>query len=157
MVCNSAGERFSPELNPLPKFQGDHASKPNLSSISGRRQQEKPERMLTCDQKCRPMGYFVPWSDHTFFLHLEESEIAGIGFKCRWDGGRGVIIVPVRTNKTWFWLLEEVTVNWWNLARDEPIFQDVHGGQHKHDPDTQCRAIAFDCFDDQQEGVNRTN
>ena len=47
MVCNWAGEEFRPELNPLPKFQGDHASKPNPPSTSSRRQQKKSMRMLT--------------------------------------------------------------------------------------------------------------
>ena len=70
---------------------------------------------------------------------------------------RGVIIVPVRNKETWFWSLREITVNWWDLPRDEPIFQDVHGRQHKQEPDIQYRAVAFDCLDDQQEGVNRTD
>ena len=34
--------------------------------------------MLTRDQNGRPIGYFVPWSDHTFSLHPKESKIAGI-------------------------------------------------------------------------------
>ena len=53
--------------------------------------------------------------------------------------------------------LWEVTVNWWDLPRDEPPFQDVHGGQHMQEPDTQYRAIAFDCLGDQQEGLNSTD
>ena len=114
-------------------------------------------RMLTRDQNSRPMCYFVPWSDHTLFLHPKEFKIASSVKKCRWDGTRGVIIVPVRTKETWFWLLGEVTVDWWDLSRDEPIFQDVHGGQHMQESDTQHRAITFDCFGDQQEGVNRTD
>ena len=69
MVCDWAAEEFRPELNPLPKFQGDHASGLNPSSTSSRRQQKKVMRMLTRDQNGRPMGYFVPWSDHTLFLH----------------------------------------------------------------------------------------
>ena len=157
MVCDWAGEEFWPELNPLPKFQADHASKRNLSSTPRRRQREKRMLMLTLDQKDRPMGYFVPWSDHRLFLHPKESDIAGIVQKCRWDGARGVIIVPVRTKETWFWSLGEVTVSCWDLTRDEAIFQDVHGGQHMQEPDTQYRAIAFDCLTDQQEGVNRTD
>ena len=156
MVCDWAGEECQPELNPLPKFQGDHASEPHPSSTSSKRQQKKRMRMLTSDENGCPIGYFVPWSDHTLFLHPKESKIAGIVKKCRWDGARGVIIVPVRIKETWFWSLGEVTVNWWYLARDEPIFQDVHGGQHMQEPDTQYRAIAFDCMGDQQEGVNRT-
>ena len=100
MVCDWGGEEFRPELNPLPKFQGDHASKPNPSATSSRRQQKKRMRMLTRDGNGRPMGYFVPWSDHTLFMHLKDSEIAGIVKKCRWDGARGVIIVPVRTKET---------------------------------------------------------
>ena len=156
-VCNWAGEEFRPELNPLPKFQGDYASKPNLSSTSSRRQQKKRIRMLTRDQNGRPMGCFVPWSDHTLFLHPKESEIAGIVKKCRWNGARGVMIVPVRTKETLFWSLGEVTVNWWDFPRDEPIFQDVHGGQHMQESDTQYRPIAFGCLGDQQEGVNRTD
>ena len=59
--------------------------------------------------------------------------------------------------KTWFWSLGEVTVNWWDLARDEPVFQDDHGGQHKLETDTQNWAKAFDCLGDQQEGFNRTD
>ena len=69
MVCDWAGEESRPELNPLPKCQGDHASKPNPTSTSSRRQQKKCMQMLTFDQNSRPMGYFVPWSDHMFFLH----------------------------------------------------------------------------------------
>ena len=41
MVCDWAGAEFRPELNPLPKFQGDRVSKPNPSSSSSRRQQKK--------------------------------------------------------------------------------------------------------------------
>ena len=157
IVCDSAGEEFRPDLNPLPKFQGDHASKPNLCSTCSRRQQKNRMRMLTRHQNVHPMGYFVPWTDHTLFLHPKGSEIAGIVKKCRWDGARGVIVVPVRTKETWFWSLGEVTVNWWDLPRDEPIFQDVQGGQHMQEPDTQYRAIAFDWLGDQQQGVNRTD
>ena len=68
--------------------------------------------MLTCDRNGRPMGYFIPWSDHTLFLHPKESEIPGIVKKCRWDGARRVISVLVRTKETWFWSLGEVTVIW---------------------------------------------
>ena len=82
MVCDLAGKDFRPELNPLPKFQGDNAAKPNPLSTSSRRRQKKPMRMLTRDQNSRPMGFFVPWSDHTLFLHPKESEIAGIITKC---------------------------------------------------------------------------
>ena len=155
IVRDLAGEEFQPELNPLPKFQGDHASKPNPSSTSSRRQQKKHMPMLTRDQNGRPMRYFVPWSDHRLSLHRRESEIAGIVKKCRWDGARGVIIVPVRTKQTWFWSLGEGTVNRWPLLRDEPIFQDGDGGQHMQEAGTQYRAIAFDCLGDQHESVNR--
>ena len=37
MVCDWAGEEFGLEPTPLPKFQGDHAAKPNPSSTSSRR------------------------------------------------------------------------------------------------------------------------
>ena len=114
-------------------------------------------QMLTRDQNGRPMAFFVPWSDHTLFLHPKESKIVDIVQKCRCDGARGVMIVPVRTKETWFWSLGEVTVNWRDLPRDEPIYQDVHGGQHMHEPDTQYRVVAFDCLRDHQEGVNRTD
>ena len=78
MVCNWAREAFRPELNPLPKFQRDHASKQNLSLTFSRRQQKKRMRMLTRDLNGRPMGHFVHWSDHTLFLHPKECEIDGI-------------------------------------------------------------------------------
>ena len=78
MVCDWAREEFWPELNPLPKFQGDHASKPNPLLTSSRRQQKNPMRMLTGDQSGCPTGFFVAWSDHKLFLHLKESKIAGI-------------------------------------------------------------------------------
>ena len=155
MVCDWAGGEFRPELNPLPTFQGDHASKPNPSSTSSREQQKQNMRMLTRDENGRPMGHFVPWIDDKLFVHPKESEIAGIVKKCRWDGVRGVIIGPVRTKEIWFWSLGEVTVNWWDLPRDEPIFQDVQGGQHMKEPHTLYRVRAFDCLADQQEGVNR--
>ena len=90
-------------------------------------------------------------------MHSKESEIAGKVKKSRWDGATGVIIGPVRTKETWFRSLGEVTVNWWDLLQDEPIFQDVHGGKHMQEPDTQYRAIAFDYLGDQQEGVNCTD
>ena len=64
--------------------------------------------------------------------------------------------MPVRTKETWFWSLGEVTVNWWDLPRDEPIFQDVKGGKHMQEPDTQYGGKAFNCLDDQHEGVQRT-
>ena len=78
MICDWARKEFRPELNPLPKFQGDNASKPNPLLTSSRRQHRERMQMLTCDRNGRPMGSFVPWSDHTLFLHPKESEIAGI-------------------------------------------------------------------------------
>ena len=78
MVCDWAREGFRPELNPLPKFQGDHTSKPSPLSSSSRRQQKKSMRMLTRDQNGRSMGYFVSLTDHTLFMRPKESEIAGI-------------------------------------------------------------------------------
>ena len=104
MVCVRAEEEFRPKLNPLPKVQGDHASKPNPPLTCSRPQQKERMRMLTHDQNGRPI-----------FLHPKESEIAGIIKKCRWDGGRGVIFVVVRTKETCFWSLGEVTVNWRDL------------------------------------------
>ena len=92
MVCDWVGEEFWPELNTLPMFQGDHASKPNPSSTSSGRQQNKRIRMLTRDQNSRPMGFFVPWTEHMLFLHPKESETASIVNKSRWDGARGVIL-----------------------------------------------------------------
>ena len=77
MVCNWAGEEFQPEFNPLPMFQGDHACKPNRSSTSSRQHQKIRMQMLTGDHNGRPMAFFVPWSDHTLFLHPKESKIAG--------------------------------------------------------------------------------
>ena len=41
MVCDWAGEEFLPELNPLPKFQGYHASKQNQSSNYSRQQRKE--------------------------------------------------------------------------------------------------------------------
>ena len=113
MVCNWAGGAFLPQLNHLSKFQGDHAYQPNLSSTSSTHQQKK--RMW-------PMVCFVPCRDHTLFLHPKESESAGMVKRCRCDGARGVIIVLVSTKESWFWSLAEVTVNWWDLHRDETIF-----------------------------------
>ena len=69
-------------------------------------------RILTRDQKGRPLGFLVLWSNHTLFLHPKEYEIAGIVEKCRWDCARGLITVPVGTKETWFWSIGEVTVNW---------------------------------------------
>ena len=118
----------------MPNFQGDHASKLNPSSTSSKQQQKKSVRVLTRDQSGRPMGYFVPWSDQTFFLHPKESGIADIVKKCRWDGARGVIIVPVGTKETRFWSLGKVTVNWWDLPRNEAIFKMSMG-------DNMCRGL----------------
>ena len=56
MVCDWAGEEFRPELDSLPKFQGDHALEPNPQSTSSRRQHKKCMRTLTCDQNGQPMG-----------------------------------------------------------------------------------------------------
>ena len=137
MVSSWARKEFRLEPSPLPEFQGDHAAKLNPSSTSSRRQQKERMPMLTRDQNGRPMGHFVLWSDHTLFLHPKESEITGIVKNSRRDGARRVIFVAVRTKETWFWLLVEVTVSWWDLAQDEPIFQDVHGGQHMQEPETQ--------------------
>ena len=94
LVLNWAGKEFRPDLNPLPKFQGDHVFKPNLSWTSSRRQQRKRMRMLIRDQNGRPMGFFVPWSDQTLFLHPKKAEIAAIVKKCRWDGTAGVPVKP---------------------------------------------------------------
>ena len=113
--------------------------------------------MLTRDQNSRPMGYFVPWSDHTLYLHPKESETADIVKKRPWDGARRVVTVPVRTKETWFWSLGKVTVNCWDLSWDEPVFQDVHPGEHMQEADTQYRAIVFEFLGDQQEGVNPTD
>ena len=60
-ICDWPREEFRWELYPLPKFQADHAAKPNPSLTSSRRQQKKRMQMLTPDQNGRPMGYFVPW------------------------------------------------------------------------------------------------
>ena len=157
MTCDCTGEEFRPELNPLSKFQGDLASNPNALLPSSRRRQKERMRMLTRDQNGRAMCCFVTWSNHTLFLHAKESQIASKVKKCRWDGARGVIIVPVRTKESWLWSSGEVTVNWWDLPRDEPIFQGVHGGEYKQEADTQYRAIAFDCLGDQQKSVNLTD
>ena len=80
------------------------------------------------------MGYFVPWSPHTFFLLPKESNIAGIVKKCRSDGERGVIIVPVRTKEAWFWSLGEVPVTGWDLPRMKQFFTVSMG-------DNICRSL----------------
>ena len=99
-------------------------------------------RMLTHDQNGRPMGLFVPWSDHMLFLHSKESETASVLKKCGLDAAREVIIVRVRTKEIWFWSLEEITVHLWDLPRDAPVSQEAQGGQHMEEPDTQYRAVA---------------
>ena len=51
-----------------------------------------------------------PWGGehHTLVLFLPARELPKTVQKVIWEGGKGVIVVPVRKREKWFWSLGEI-------------------------------------------------
>ena len=59
------------------------------------------------------------------------------------DQARGVIIVPLWENTSWFQRLRKVTVKWWDLPHDVQLYQSDQGIRYPQ-RDWRTRAIVFD-------------
>ena len=77
--------------------------------------------------------------------------------KVIWEGGKGVIVVPVRKREKWFWSLGEIAVDWWDIPKGESIFSDGKGKMLSQEGHLQYRAVLFDALGIEQEGLNQTS
>lgn len=67
------------------------------------------------------------WSHLTLWMNPPFEAIAEVVEKLIDDGGRGLLLVPIWESEEWWQSLETVTLDWWDLPRDCPIFQDEAG------------------------------
>ena len=73
------------------------------------------------------------------------------------EGGKGVIVVPVRERERLFWSLGGIAVDWWDIPKGESIFWDGKGKMLSQEGHLQYRAVRFDALGIEQEGLNQTS
>ena len=109
--------------------------------------------------KKAPKGYMCPWGGehHTLVLFLPGFELPETVGKVIWEGGKGVIVVPVRKREKWFRSLGGITVDWWDIPKGESIFWDGKGKLLSPEGHLQYRAVRFHAFGIEQEGLNQSS
>ena len=100
-----------------------------------------------------------PWGGehHTLFLFPPARELPETVQKVIWEGGKRVIVVPVRKREKWFWSLGKIAVDWWDIPKGEIIFWDGKGKMLSQEGHLQYRAVLFDALGIEQEGPNQTS
>ena len=74
--------------------------------------------------------------------------------KVRWEGGRGIAVVPVQKNQPWFWSLWEIAIDWWDLPDSQKLLVDKWGKTPRAGP-WKMRAVIFDSLGQYQGAFGR--
>ena len=108
--------------------------------------------------KKAPKGYMCPSRGeyHILFLFLPARELPETVQKVIWEGGKGVIVLPVRKREKWFWTLGEIAVDCRDIPKRESILWDRKGRMLSQEGHLQYRVVHFDALDIEQEGLNQT-
>ena len=109
--------------------------------------------------KKEPKGYVKPWGgeDHALFLFLPARELEETVQKVIWEGGKGVMMVPVRKKEKWFWNLGEIAVDLWDILRGESIFWNKKGNLLSQEGHLRYWPVLFDALGIEQVGLNQTS
>ena len=83
-------------------------------------------------------GDMLSWINGPF------SRMAQVVQKIILAGAKGVAIVPVWKAHSWFWSLGEVTLDWWDLPPEIPVFQDNSGRKFPQRAGWSTRVVPFD-------------
>ena len=100
-----------------------------------------------------------PWGGehHTLFLFPPADEPPETVQKVIWEGGKGVIVVPVRKGKKRLWSLGDIAVDWWDIPRGESIFWAGMGKMFSQAGHLQYRAVRYSALGIEQEGLDQTS
>ena len=60
--------------------------------------------------------------------------------------GRGIMLLPVQKNQSWFWQMGEAALDWWDLDPSIPIYCDNSGIVHKQSTKWTTRVVLFDAL-----------
>ena len=101
-------------------------------------------------------GLNKPWHDDTIFVMCPHKFLQQVAQTAIWEGSRGIMIVPRHKNKEWFWGLDEVTVEWWDVPHDALCFR-YEGGTPRSPGKLGARVIIFDALGGDQEELGQTD
>ena len=59
------------------------------------------------------------------------------------EGARGILLVPVTKEASWYWALGELAVDWWDVPADTPMFADSQGRAVSGEDHRQWRVVLF--------------
>ena len=76
------------------------------------------------------------WGAEMLFLLPPERCYRRVIDKILLEGARGILLVPVTKEASWYWALGELAVDWWDVPADTPMFADsqrraVSGEDHR--------------------------
>ena len=63
-----------------------------------------------------------PWTGKYFFLHSQHHMLRDTIEKISWEGGRGILVLPVWKNSPHFWSVGKIAVDWWDCPPEMPIY-----------------------------------
>lgn len=84
------------------------------------------------------------WRHETLWINCPWSLLKQVVNKAVKDRARGIMIVPAWVEEDWFKALGAISVKWWDLPHEGPLYQNDQGHIFDQQRHWQTRAVVFD-------------
>ena len=88
-----------------------------------------------------------PWNNKCLWVHPPPHLYQRTVQKFLFEGCSGLMIVPVRKNKAWWWTLGEITPDWIDIPSGSKIFQGPNGDPLTVPQGDSFRLVYFDSIE----------
>ena len=100
------------------------------------------------------MFWAIPWGDESLLLMPPMGDCHRLVEKVRWEGDRGIAVVPVLKGQTWFWSLGEVAIDLSDFPASQKILVVEWAKTHRQSP-LKFRPVIFDSLGEHQDGLHK--
>ena len=102
-------------------------------------------RQAMCPRSCgrRTDAFEQSWWAEMLFLLPPEHCYRRVIDKIILEGARGILLVPVTKEASWYRAIGELAVDWWGVPADTPIFADSQGCAVYGEGHRQWRVVLF--------------